>query len=82
MRGDRKPEPTPGRWRRRGSSMPAANVRREGTGNPSVAAPAWHGLAVKRADSLRYSTGSEGIGGRAAWAAARLPTSRSQIASR
>ena len=29
-----------------------------------------------------YSTGSEGIGGREAWAAARLPTSREQIASR
>jgi hypothetical protein len=29
-----------------------------------------------------YSTGSEGIGGRVAWAAARLPTSRVQIASR
>ena len=32
--GERKPEPTPGRQRRRESRMPVANVRRRGMGSP------------------------------------------------
>ena len=48
---------------------------------PSLALRAFMGLGIIRTVAL-YSTGSEGIGGREAWAAARLPTSRVQIASR
>jgi len=32
--GDRKPKPTPGRRRRRETSMAEANVRRHGVGHP------------------------------------------------
>jgi len=64
--GDRKPKPTPGRRRRRESSMPVANVRRCGTGNPEPR------RALPQASQGGTALAATSSGGRRACAPCRL----------
>jgi len=51
--GERKPEPTPGRRRRRESRMAAANVRRWGVGTPDPRGQPAHRPVALRISSVR-----------------------------